>query len=79
MIFNKKLWKILTAVTAALLAVFIALLCVGLHFAEIINVYLDISTQKVIPEEGAKIYYLQRYRGRRRGSSLEQGQNLASC
>ena len=61
MIFNKKLWKILTAVTAALLAVFIALLCVGLHFAEIINVYLDISTQKVIPEEGAKIYYWSDY------------------
>ena len=58
---KKKLWIVMTSVMGALTAICIALLCVGIYFADIINVYLEVETQKITPEPGAKIYYWTDY------------------
>ncbi len=71
---KKKLWIVLTAVMGALTAICIALLCVGIYYAEIINVFLEADTQKVIPEPGAKIYYWTDYENE--GELVEYGKSV---
>lgn len=54
---KKKLWIALTSVFAVLTAIFIVALCIMNFYAQPINLFLKISTQKIIPEEGATIRY----------------------
>ncbi len=56
-LFSKKLWMTLTAVAAVMTAVFTVGLCVMNYYEQPINLYLDIQTQDIIPEEGATIRY----------------------
>ncbi len=60
-LFNKKSWKITSIIAGALTVFLVAALLVGSYFEQVINVYLDAETQKVVPEPGAKIYYWNEY------------------
>jgi len=56
-----KLWKILTAVMAVLLVVALIAIPVTNAFATVINVTLGASTQKIIPDPDAEIYFWTNY------------------
>ena len=56
-----KLWKILTAVMAVLLVIALIAIPVTNAFATVINVTLGASTQKIIPDPDAEIYFWTNY------------------
>ena len=58
---RKKLWIALTSVFAALTAILIVALCIMNFYQQPINLFLKISTQKIVPEEGATIRYWTDY------------------
>ena len=55
------LWAVLTAVTAVLLVISIVAIPVTGYFATAINVALEATTQKVVPDPDAKIYFWSNY------------------
>ena len=56
-----KLWKVLTAVMAVLLVIALIAVPVTNAFATVINVTLGASTQKIIPDPDAEIYFWTNY------------------
>ena len=58
---NNKLWTILTAVMAVLLVISIVAIPVTNAFATVINVTLGATTQEIIPDPDAEIYFWTNY------------------
>ena len=56
-----KLWKVLTAVMAVLLVIALIAIPVTNAFATVINVTLGATTQKIIPDPNAEIYFWTNY------------------
>ena len=56
-----KLWKVLTAVMAVLLVIALIAVPVTNAFATVINVTLGASTQEIIPDPDAEIYFWTNY------------------
>ena len=58
---NNKLWTVMTIVTAILLVVSVVAIPVTNMFATVINVTLGATTQEIIPDPNAEIYFWTNY------------------
>ena len=58
---TSKLWTVLTVVTAVLLVISIVAIPVSNAFATVINVTLGATTQEIIPDPDAEIYFWTNY------------------
>ena len=60
-LFSKKLWLVTTIVFGVLAVIMAVGLAVGTYFEQVINLALNVETQKIIPDPDATIYFWTDY------------------